>query len=39
MVGQQVSARGGIVHVEVHGQRIILGGEGVIFATGEISVG
>jgi PhzF family phenazine biosynthesis protein len=36
MVGHQVSARGGVVHVEVREQRVILGGEGVIFATGEI---
>lgn len=39
MVGHQVSARGGIVHVEVRGQRVMLGGEGVIFATGKIAVG
>lgn len=39
MVGHQVSARGGVVHVEVRGQRVILGGEGVIFAAGEIAVG
>jgi predicted PhzF superfamily epimerase YddE/YHI9 len=37
MVGYQASARGGVVFVEVHGERVILGGEGVIFATGEIA--
>jgi PhzF family phenazine biosynthesis protein len=36
MVGYQASRRGGIVGVEVLGDRVILGGEGVIFATGEI---
>jgi PhzF family phenazine biosynthesis protein len=39
MVGYQASARGGIVYVEVRGQRVILGGKGVIFAAGEIAVG
>ena len=38
MIGHQVSARSGVVHVEVRGQRVILGGEGVVFATGEIAV-
>lgn len=37
MVGHQVSARSGIVFVEVRGERIGLGGEGRIFATGEIT--
>lgn len=36
MVGYQASARGGIVHVEVRGERVMLGGEGVIFAEGEL---
>ncbi len=36
MVGYQASSRGGVVHVEVRGERVILGGEGVIFSTGEI---
>lgn len=36
MVGYQASARGGVVHVEVRGERIMLGGEGVIFAEGEL---
>lgn len=37
MVGHQVSARSGIVFVEVRGDRVLLGGEGVIFATGTIA--
>jgi predicted PhzF superfamily epimerase YddE/YHI9 len=37
MVGYQASARGGVVFVEVCGDRVMLGGEGVIFATGEIA--
>jgi predicted PhzF superfamily epimerase YddE/YHI9 len=37
MIGYQASARGGVVSVEVRGQRVILGGEGVIFASGEIA--
>lgn len=36
MVGHQVSARSGIVFVELHGDRVLLGGEGVIFASGEL---
>jgi predicted PhzF superfamily epimerase YddE/YHI9 len=36
MIGHQVSLRGGTVFVEVRGERIDLGGEGVIFSTGEI---
>jgi predicted PhzF superfamily epimerase YddE/YHI9 len=39
MVGYQVSARGGVVHVELRGERVVLGGEGVIFATGQIAAG
>lgn len=39
MIGYQASARGGIVHVEVRGERVMLGGEGVIFAEGELLVG
>lgn len=38
MVGYQASARGGTVHVEVRGERVMLGGEGVIFAEGELAV-
>ena len=37
MVAYQASARGGVVFVEVRGERVILGGEGVIFATGELA--
>jgi predicted PhzF superfamily epimerase YddE/YHI9 len=37
MVGLQVSPRGGVVFVEVRGERVTLGGEGVIFATGEMA--
>ena len=37
MVGFQASARGGIVQVELRGERIILGGQGVIFARGNIT--
>lgn len=36
MVGHQVSARSGIIFVEVRGDRVMLGGEGVIFASGEM---
>jgi len=36
MVGHQVSARSGIVHVELRGDRVQLGGEGVIVAAGEL---
>lgn len=39
MTGYQASARGGIVHVEVRGERVLLGGEGVIVAQGELLVG
>jgi predicted PhzF superfamily epimerase YddE/YHI9 len=38
MVGYQASARGGIVHVEVQGNRVMLGGEAVIVAQGELLV-
>jgi predicted PhzF superfamily epimerase YddE/YHI9 len=36
MGGHQVSARSGIIFVEVGGDRVMLGGEGVIFASGEM---
>jgi predicted PhzF superfamily epimerase YddE/YHI9 len=39
MVGYQASARGGIVQIEVRGSRIVLGGEAVIVAQGELLVG
>jgi PhzF family phenazine biosynthesis protein len=38
LVGFQASARGGVVHVEVRGDRVLLGGEGVIVAQGELLV-
>jgi PhzF family phenazine biosynthesis protein len=37
--GYQASARGGIVHVERRGERVILGGQGVVIARGELLVG
>jgi PhzF family phenazine biosynthesis protein len=37
MTGYQASARGGVVRVEVRGERVILGGNAVVFATGQIS--
>lgn len=37
MIGHQVSARSGIIFVEVRGDRVMLGGEGVIFASGEFA--
>jgi predicted PhzF superfamily epimerase YddE/YHI9 len=36
MVGYQASLRGGTVDVELLGQRVMLGGEGRIFSSGEI---
>ena len=39
LIGHQVSPRGGVVHVEVRGERVLLGGEGVIVAEGELLVG
>lgn len=38
LVGYQASSRGGVVHVEVRGDRVILGGEGVIVAQGELLI-
>ena len=37
MVGFQASPTGGTVHVEVRGDRVILGGGAVIVARGELS--
>lgn len=37
MVGRQASPRGGTVYVEVRGERVILGGDGVVFASGELT--
>jgi len=39
LIGYQASARGGIVHVEVRGERVLLGGEGIIVAEGELTIG
>ncbi len=36
MIGYQASQRGGIVHVELRGNRVILGGDAVIFAAGTL---
>lgn len=36
MVGYQASARGGIVYVERRGDRVMLEGDGVVFAAGEL---
>jgi PhzF family phenazine biosynthesis protein len=38
MIGYQASARGGAVNVEVRGERVILGGNAVIAAAGELRV-
>ncbi|TXT38590.1 MAG: hypothetical protein FD138_325 [Planctomycetota bacterium] len=37
LIGHQVSARSGVVFVEMRGERVMLGGEGVIFASGEFT--
>jgi predicted PhzF superfamily epimerase YddE/YHI9 len=37
MVGYQASSRGGVVQVELRGDRVILGGQGVIFGRGQIA--
>lgn len=37
MVGHQASPRGGVVQVELRGERVMLGGEGVIFARGYLA--
>ena len=36
MVGYQASSRGGVVQVELRGERVILGGKGVVFARGNL---
>lgn len=36
MVGYQASSRGGVVHVETRGDRVLLGGQAVIVAEGEL---
>jgi predicted PhzF superfamily epimerase YddE/YHI9 len=37
MTAYQASSRGGVVQVELRGDRIMLGGKGIIFARGDIS--
>ncbi len=37
MVGYQASSRGGVVHVEIRGDRVLLGGEAVIVAEGRFA--
>ncbi len=37
LVGYQASSRGGVVHVEVRGERVILGGQAVIVAKGKLT--
>jgi PhzF family phenazine biosynthesis protein len=37
MTAYQASARGGVIRVEVRGERVILGGDAVVFATGQIT--
>jgi len=37
MLGYQASSRGGVVQVELRGERVMLGGEGVVFAKGDIA--
>lgn len=39
MVGRQISARGGVVHVEICGNRVLLGGEAVIVVCGDLLAG
>jgi len=39
MIAYQASRRGGVVDVELHGNRILLGGEAVIVAQGELLCG
>ena len=39
MVGYQASPRGGTLHVEVRGDRVILGGGAVLVARGELLIG
>jgi PhzF family phenazine biosynthesis protein len=38
MIGYQASRRGGTVHVEVRGNRVILGGQAVLVMKGELTV-
>jgi PhzF family phenazine biosynthesis protein len=36
LIGFQASARGGVVHVELRGERVLLGGEAVLVAQGDL---
>jgi PhzF family phenazine biosynthesis protein len=38
LVGHQVSARGGVVHVELRGKRVLLSGDAVTVLKGELAV-
>ena len=38
MLAKQVSQRGGILHCEISGERVIIGGEAVLFLIGEINL-
>ena len=38
LVGRQLSARGGIVKVQVKGERVILSGQAVVVMRGDLSV-
>jgi PhzF family phenazine biosynthesis protein len=38
MLAKQVSQRGGILHCEISGERVIIGGEAVLFLIGEIDL-
>jgi predicted PhzF superfamily epimerase YddE/YHI9 len=38
MVAKQISARGGILHCKLAGDRVKIGGKAVTFLTGEITV-
>jgi hypothetical protein len=35
MVGYQASLRGGVVQVALRGERVMLGGKGIVFARGS----
>ena len=39
LVGYQASARGGVVHVEMAGDRVLLGGHAVTVMQGELATG
>ena len=39
LIGYQASARGGVVHVEVAGDRVLLGGHAITVMRGELATG